>query len=261
VASLSFRGLSPKLTELLREFGPTRSSYHPEYPFWRLQNDGVWTVEGAENLPRRTGQTDVPKSALLQGNVHGGFSPEIADRLQRDRALIPEIAHRLLDAHFPESIHSDILDAVGLDLSVSETVTRRKRDPAFRGRILTAYEFSCAVCGFDVRIGSKLLGLEAAHIKWHQAGGPDEETNGLALCSLHHKAFDLGAYTINADQILLVSEQAHGSRGCDEWLLRFHATPIRSPVRSTYAPSQRFLEWHERQVFKAPSRELVESAT
>jgi putative restriction endonuclease len=25
------------------------------------------------------------------------------------------------------------------------------------------------------------VALEAAHIKWHQAGGPDEESNGLAL--------------------------------------------------------------------------------
>src|SRR6185503_19127739 len=94
----------------------------------------------------------------------------------------------------------DILDAVGLDLSLTETVTRRKRDPAFRGRVLTAYEYACAVCGFDVRLGGHALGLEAAHIQWHQAGGPDVEPNGLALCSLHHKAFDLGAFTIKPDR-------------------------------------------------------------
>ena len=59
--------------------------------------------------------------------------------------------------------------------------------------MLTAYEWRCAVCGLDVRLGSVSIILEAAHIKWHQAGGPDEESNGLALGVLHHKAFDLGA--------------------------------------------------------------------
>ena len=48
--------------------------------------------------------------------------------------------------------------------------------------------------------------------------GPDEEQIGLALCSLHHKAFDLGAFTIQPDHVMLVSELAHGwrdsMRGC-----------------------------------------------
>jgi hypothetical protein len=34
-------------------------------------------------------------------------------------------------------------------------------------------------------------------IRWHQGGGPDEESNGFALCVLHHKTFDLGAFTVN----------------------------------------------------------------
>jgi putative restriction endonuclease len=39
--SLSFEQVETKLVELLKEFGPTRKSYHAEYPFWRLQNDGL----------------------------------------------------------------------------------------------------------------------------------------------------------------------------------------------------------------------------
>ncbi len=49
---------------------------------------------------------------------------------------------------------------------------------------LQAYQ--SVVCGFNVRIADSLVALEAAHIKWHQAGGPDMEYNGIALCSLHH---------------------------------------------------------------------------
>jgi putative restriction endonuclease len=254
--SIGFRDVSPKLTELLKEFGPTRPSHHPEYPFWRLQNDGVWMVNDADQLKRRAGQTDIPKRELLDKDIHAHFTDAIAEQLKREPSLISEIALRLLDSHFPASIHPDVLDAVGLDLSLTESVTRKRRDPAFRMRILTAYEFACAVCGFDARLGSQLMGLEAAHIRWHQAGGPDEERNGLALCSLHHKAFDLGAFTIHSDRVVLISEQAHGQRGFDEWLLRFHGRPIRHPQRESYAPAVAYLNWHKREVFKQPSREL-----
>ena len=53
--------------------------------------------------------------------------------------------------------------------------------------------------------------LDAAHVRWHQAGGPAVESNGLALCVLHHKAFDLGAFTVTPSGVLLVSDQANGS--------------------------------------------------
>ncbi len=175
--------------------------------------------------------------------------------LLRDPGLITDVAFRLLDGHFPASIHQDILDAVGLDPCSTESVTRRRRDPSFRDRILTAYQFACVVCGFDVRLGNQVLGVEAAHIQWHQAGGPDEERNGLALCSIHHKAFDLGAFTIHADHRLLVSDQAHGQRGLDEWLLKFHGQGIRRPQFDPYLPAAGYLAWHEGEVFKRPPRE------
>ena len=41
----------------------------------------------------------------------------------------------------------------------------RRRDPCFRQRILKAYEYRCAVCGFDVRLGSISIALDAAHIR------------------------------------------------------------------------------------------------
>lgn len=254
--SIAFRDVEPKLTGLLKEFGPSRKSYHPEYPFWHLQNDDVWVLDNADQLKPRKGKDSIPKRGLLAKDVHAHFTNEIADRLQRDPSLVANIASRLLDGHFPASLHQDILDAVGLDLTLTESVTRRKRDPEFRGRVLTAYEYACAVCGFDVRLGSQVLGLEAAHIKWHQAGGPDKEQNGLALCSLHHKAFDLGAFTILPDQVMLVSERAYGRQGFDQWLLKFHGLPVRKPQREAYLPAEQFLTWHERQVFKRPPREL-----
>ncbi len=74
--------------------------------------------------------------------------------------------------------------------------------------MLLAYQYRCGVCGHDLRLGSQTIGLEAAHIKWFQAQGPDIVPNGLALCSLHHKIFDLGAFAILPETYQMVFSQA-----------------------------------------------------
>jgi putative restriction endonuclease len=115
---------------------------------------------------------------------------------------------------------------------------------------LLAYNYQCAVCGLDVRLGSITIGLEAAHIKWHQANGPDNVNNGLALCSLHHKIFDLGAFTIDADLRLLVSDKVHGTARLDDVLLRHHGQVISSTTDPDHRPLTTHLDWHRKQVFK-----------
>jgi putative restriction endonuclease len=117
----------------------------------------------------------------------------------------------LLEQHFPECLHEEILDEVGLDLE--RWVRRDARDPAFRFSVLQAYERSCAVCGFDGHMSSGPFGLDAAHVKWKQAGGPDEVVNGVAMCVLHHRAFDRGAFTIGLDLHVSISADLTGSQG------------------------------------------------
>lgn len=248
-----YEDLSPELASLLREFGPSRRAYHPEYPFWRLQNDGVWVVESDRPMRTRASNSDPPKSELLGARARGRLDPAIVSAITESPELLPAIANRLLEAHFPHSIHADILSAVGLATD-NHTTSSRRRDPKFRERIMVAYERRCAVCDFDVRIGSVSIGIEAAHIRWHQAGGPDEETNGLALCSTHHKTFDLGAFTIDPTDGLLVSEQVTGSSELDHILLRHHGQPVRPPQHHEHRPDSGFLAWHRRQVFKEGPR-------
>ncbi len=256
-AVIPFAEVSVDLTTLLKEFGPSRTSHHPEYPFWRLQNDGVWTVRADGELAARKGNSDPKKSELLAHHARGEFTPEVRAALDADPTLATEIAARLLDGHFPPSLHEDILAAVGLELEPVKG-TRRKRDPKFRQRVLVAYEHRCAVCGFDVRIGSVSVALDAAHIKWHQAGGPDTEDNGLALCSLHHKLLDLGAYTVDPHGRVLVSDQAHGTDGFKELLMRHHTKGVRKAQRPEWEPNPRSLGWHAREVFKGKARHAEE---
>jgi putative restriction endonuclease len=249
--TVTFREAEPELTKLLQEFGPRRRSVHPEQPFWRLQRDGVWTVHAPAELPRKKRATIPQIGALRSPEVWAEFSPDVQVSLATNPSLVSQIATRLLERHFPTSLHEDILDAVGLSLGV--TVGERRRDPRFRHRVLTAYEYRCAICGFDVRLGTISIALDAAHIRWYQAGGPDEETNGFALCVAHHKTFDLGAFTV-WDGIVLVSDQANGTAGFTEVLMGYHCKTIRSPQHPAWKPKPEHLKWHGREVFKGTAR-------
>ena len=120
--------------------------------------------------------------------------------------------------------------------------------------VLRAYEYSCAVCGFDIRLGTMSVALEAAHIKWHQAGGPDEESNGLALCTMHHKLFDRGVFTLSEKMKVIVSASANGTKGFQEWVIAFHGSSIRALQRQNYYPDKVAVEWHVSEVFKSPGR-------
>lgn len=233
-----------RLTELLKEFGPIRKSYHPEEPFIRLKRDGIWALDKEVN------EKSPNNRQLLDANVSAGFTPEVFDLLLSNPSLIQDISQLILEDHFPDTIHEDILASVGLDFSY---FTRKKRDPKFREKILRAYGYSCAICGFNVRLAHTLVGVEAAHIKWHQAGGPDTEENGIALCSLHHKLFDRGVFTLSPERKMIVSQDAHGTHGFDEWLMRYNGEAIREPIQSYYYPDHSFLKWHVKEVFRGPS--------
>jgi putative restriction endonuclease len=88
---------------------------------------------------------------------------------------------------------------------------RKVRDPLFRQQVLRAYNYECAICGFNMRHDNASVGLEAAHIKWKQFGGPCEIPNGLALCAIHHKAFDKGSIGLDESMRVLVSEAVNGN--------------------------------------------------
>ncbi|MBZ0270329.1 HNH endonuclease [bacterium] len=249
------------LGKLLRDFGPPRQSFHPEYPFWWLRTDGLWVVESEGELQPRKSGNNPPKGELLRKGAIGHLPAEDEQLLKAHPELIRTAAREILERNFPETFHEDILAAVGLELGTDgtgqaerEDVSRRRRDRRFRDRVLQAYERRCAVCGAGIRLGDTLVGVEAAHIKWHQAGGPDTEPNGLALCSLHHKLFDRGAFTLFEGGTVRVSERANGETGMEDWLLRFQGADVRRPVREEYLPDPGFLWWHREQVFLGPAR-------
>jgi len=80
---------------------------------------------------------------------------------------------------------------------------QRLHQPRFRAGVMIAYETRCAVC----RLGHAAL-LDAAHIiEDGQPGGDPVTANGLALCKIHHAAYDRDILGISPDRVVHINHQ------------------------------------------------------
>lgn len=83
---------------------------------------------------------------------------------------------------------------------ITATVRQRVHQRAFRERVLLAYREQCALC----RLRHEEL-LDAAHIiPDSEPEGEPHISNGIALCKLHHAAFDRQFLAIRPDYIVEV---------------------------------------------------------
>ena len=251
---ISYSEIEPQLKDLLRAFGTPSTTLHPEQPFGRLCNDGLWEIPGGKRLAR-TGSGDYIVGDLRDHDAHGGFPEEIFLLLSRPEVAL-QVAEELLQRHFPLSLHNEICELVRLPKrwAVQDRFAT-KRDPAFRLNVIREYDRRCAVCEFDVRLGGEVIGLEAAHIRWHSHRGPDKVTNGLALCSLHHKALDKGALGLEMTSSgleVVISSELTGLTTPVRWFLDYHRTPLRLPRNQELAPTMEYVRWHQRNVFRHP---------
>lgn len=275
---VEFTAIEGLLKQLLTEFGPSSAAKSRHYPFWHLATDGqgaLWDLSGPREILKRAAGATPSLGELRTQHIKGGFPADIDEALRHLPGLLEAVAARILETYFPATLHADIAAVVGLDLerplelrdgSVPDTEyvqsARRRRDPAFRERVLRAYEYRCCVCGFDLRIGHTTAALEAAHIQWHNVGGPDIESNGLSLCALHHKLFDLGAFTVEPiEHRIIFSQHAVAShRGLTGELQR-HGRPIHPPQHADLVPAAQFLDWNAKNVFKTPARQVTSART
>jgi putative restriction endonuclease len=116
-------------------------------------------------------------------------------------------------------------------------VQQRLHQQEFRERVLEAYQRHCAVC----RLKRDQL-LEAAHIiaDRDERGAPIV-TNGIALCSLHHAAFDAHLIAVRPDYRVEVREDVlhetdgpmlvHGLQGFNGQLIRLPRIERQRPDR------------------------------
>jgi putative restriction endonuclease len=252
--SVPFADAEGDLRRLLEEFGPPRST-SPAYPFHHLVSDGLWEV-------RTPGGPGSPGTNLrdLRAGAVGELTPDFARDMERDPRGFAEVVRAILNTNFPATLQGDILDAVGLSLEgidtpAEPTKQKRRRDPSFREMVLTAYEYQCAICGYDGQLFREAVGIEAAHIRWWAADGPDEVSNAMALCSLHHKLFDRGAIGLTENRTTVVSSHFIGrSNASNSSVLALVDQPLVAPQVGQPMPHPNQIAWHRSEVFRDPAR-------
>lgn len=251
---MAFGDVEADLKHLLEEFGPPRPT-SPGYPFHHLVSDGLWVVTSPSGLG-----SPGPNLKPLRAGAVGELVSEFARDVAHDPVLFTGVVRAMLDANFPASLHEDVLEAVGIglqpvELAESRPPSNRNRDPAFRKAVLLAYEYRCAACGYDGQFFREAVGIDAAHVRWWAAEGPDEVANGLALCSLHHKLFDRGAIGLSPDHRIAVSRHFIGrSQLAESLVLGLAGQPLVRPQAGQPAPHPSHVAWHSSQVFRGPAR-------
>ncbi|MGX1541346.1 phosphorothioated DNA-binding restriction endonuclease [Streptomyces adustus] len=251
---LRYSSIEQDLQRLLTEYGPPNRTT-PAYPFHHLVSDGVWEVR----TDHGHGSPGSGVGDLRTTGATGRLAPELRAALRGEPQLLERMARLLLDLHFPPSLHGELCEAVGLDLEPARaeqlSAVRRQRDRRMREAVLTAYEYRCAFCGYDGRIGTVPVGLEAAHVHWWAFGGPDDVANGLCLCSLHHKLFDKGVLGVDGSHRVLVSQRFVGhSPAARRHVVALSGRPLIGPQPGARPVAAEHLAWHTSQVFHGTPR-------
>jgi hypothetical protein len=147
------------------------------------------------------------------------------------------------------------------DRNKKATKTTREsvlRTRGFRQAVIEAYSCRCAVCGLKINSPDTLIWeVEAAHIVPHRSQGRDDIFNGIAMCHLHHWAFDVGWFTLRDDYKIQTSPRIEslpsdfGKIGDYEFIraLADRDAEIIMPVRSEIRPHLNAIRWHRQNRF------------
>lgn len=141
---------------------------------------------------------------------------------------------------------------------IKKTKESTIRTRGFRQAIIRAYDYRCAICGMKINSPDSMLWeVEAAHIVPHSCLGRDDIWNGLALCRLHHWAFDVGWLTLQDDYSIKISSKIsslpadYGKLGDYDFLraISLKQIMISLPSKNALYPHHSAIGWHRLHIF------------
>jgi putative restriction endonuclease len=116
----------------------------------------------------------------------------------------------------------------------------RLHQARFRGRVVPAYSSQCAICRLK-----ELRLLDAAHIVGDlEEQGEPIVSNGLSLCSIHHRAFDQNLVGVSPDYVVHVSRRLREDEDGPmlDLLKGFHESALHVPSRAADRPDPKGLD-------------------
>lgn len=214
---------------------------------------------GDDGYPRYKWQGNDPSAA---DNVAVRRAMELAKPLVWFRGMAPGLYEALfpvwivgeepsqrqfilaLDEALLTARHGDVLLSpadVALRREYALAVVRQRlHQPQFRRRVLLAYRQQCALCNLR---HPELL--DAAHIKEDAEGGQPIITNGIAMCAIHHRAFDSQVLGISPKYVIDVRKDVrdeHDGPTLQHSLQGLHRTTLTLPRYRAERPDRQLLE-------------------
>ena len=252
---ISFREAEEELFELMKNHRMGAARIRVETPFVYLGTDrGLWRIEDLKgnDIARMPQHRKESRPFLLKEAV-GALAPDFEQALH-DPYVRSHVVDALLEMVFPEIRHAEILAEVNLAHLV--VAAPSLKDPEFEQTVLSAYDFRCSFCGFNGTLQGRPAAVDAAHVQTPSHRGPDHITNGLALCTFHHRLFGRGAMGLDSDRRILVSRHMTMTRKRREQMpvMGLAGAPMRMPRPGYDPPAAGYIDWHYRNLFVKPPR-------
>ncbi len=218
-------------------------------------------AEGPDGLVRykyQGGDPQAPDNRAMRNALHAGLPlvwfVGVAQGVFLARRPVYLVADEPDRLQFAVALDEEQYLAAGSDAppdlrqrNVLRLTRMRLHQPVFRAQVLRAYAVRCSVC----RLKHENL-LDAAHIQPDAQGGQPVVTNGLAMCKIHHAAYDAGIVGVRPDYRIEVRSDVlqevdgpmlrHGLQEVHGWRLelpkRIAERPNRDRLAERYARFQ-----------------------
>lgn len=228
-------------------------------PFYHLKSDGFWHLHAKSNgtIYAFRSMTQVAENVAFASFDDDLFAL-LLHPIEREaiRQTIIEIyfaddaeVFRAAIGEDQRNFSLDNLLSEQANLETARTFDKPKRSRLFRGVIMRLYDYTCAACRFRLVTLDGMTAVDAAHIVPFSVSHDDGIGNGLALCKLHHWAFDNGLISIDDKFCLLVSITFEESGNEYFALNNLQSKSIFLPKEKPFRPSISMLRWHRENAF------------
>jgi putative restriction endonuclease len=223
-------------------------------PFHHLSGDGIWSA-----LDDR-GEPSPDKKLTRRARLPSDLVAFLEDAASREMAR-----HLLIAKYFRPSEEIALYEMIGLPVPSQRDIEQNAsykspeeaqmagREARFRVRVVTAYNYTCALTGYRLTTITAGSIVDAAHIHEFRDSRNNDPRNGIALCKNAHWTFDQGLWTIADDYriVVAIGHFAEAGPSRDILLESLHGKKLGLPGDKNLWPDPIHLAWHRKATFKA----------
>jgi len=222
-------------------------------PFHHLAGDGIWSVLDQQGNPS-------PDRMMTRfAKLPSDLVVSLEDPAYSDKAR-----HLLIAKYFRPSEQIALYEMIGLPVPSRQEIEANAaykspeearmagREARFRVRVVTAYNYTCALTGYRLTTITAGSIVDAAHIHEFRDSRNNDPRNGIALSKNAHWTFDQGLWTIADDYRIIVAIGQFTEAGLNEdnLLASYHGKRLQLPEDRTLWPDPIHLAWHRRTKLK-----------